>query len=82
MVAIKGDEIRFIAGKYGGKSGWINTQEAADETVTPVIVNLGRKGARSAPLCTCLRSSEVAHPNLLAMPKPLFSSAQISRRIW
>ena len=46
MVAIKGDEIRFIAGKYAGKSGWINTQEPADETITPVIINLGRKGGK------------------------------------
>lgn len=47
MVAIKGEEIRFIAGKYGGKTGWINTQEPADESITPVIVNLGRKGEKA-----------------------------------
>ena len=43
MPAIKGDEIRFIAGKYGGKKGWINIEETSDEEVTSVIVNLGQK---------------------------------------
>ena len=43
---MKGEEIRFIAGKYGGKSGWVNTEEPGDESVTPVIVNLGRKGKK------------------------------------
>ena len=47
MVAIKGNEILFIAGKYAGKNGWINTQEPGDESITPVIVNLGRKGEKS-----------------------------------
>lgn len=44
---IKGDEIRFIAGKYSGKTGWINTSEVADDRVTPVIVDLGaRRGEK------------------------------------
>ena len=47
MVAIKGDEVRFIAGKHAGKSGWVNTEETADESITPVIVNLGRKGEKT-----------------------------------
>lgn len=55
MVAIKGDEIRFVSGKYGGKSGWINTQEPADESVTPVVVNLGRKGEK----CTYVHTSSI-----------------------
>ena len=44
MVATKGEAIRFIAGKYAGKSGWINTEEPADELITPVIVDPGQKG--------------------------------------
>ena len=46
MSGMKGEEIRFIAGKYGGKSGWIDDSEDADENVTPVIVDLGRKGEK------------------------------------
>lgn len=56
---MKGEEIRFIAGKYGGKSGWINTQEPADESVTPVIVNLGRKGEKA----TVVYSSSIKRIN-------------------
>jgi len=46
MVAMKGEAVRFVAGKYGGKTGWINTQETGDDSVTPVIVDLGQKGLR------------------------------------
>jgi ribosomal protein L24 len=46
MTAIKGDAVRFIAGKYGGKSGWVNLAETADDEILPVIVNLGRKGEK------------------------------------
>lgn len=42
----KGEEIRFIAGKYAGKTGWINTADQADDEVTPVIVDLKRKGEK------------------------------------
>jgi hypothetical protein len=46
MTARKGDKIRFIAGKYGGKTGWLNISEPADDKVTPVIVDQGRKGEK------------------------------------
>jgi len=64
MVAIKGEEICFIAGKYGGKSGWINPEEPADETITPVIVNLGCKGVKS----TFVYTSSIRRISLLASP--------------
>lgn len=37
-VPVKGDDIVFIAGKYGGLTGWINTQEEPDDKHMPVIV--------------------------------------------
>ena len=44
---MKGQAIRFIAGKYAGKKGWIDVSgEDGDET-TPVIVNLRKKGEKS-----------------------------------
>jgi hypothetical protein len=47
MTAVKGNPVRFIAGKYGGKTGWVNNSENADEEIVPVIVNLGRKGEKA-----------------------------------
>jgi hypothetical protein len=47
MTALKGDCVRFVAGKYGGKTGWINLSERADEEIVPVVVNLGRKGEKA-----------------------------------
>lgn len=49
---MKGDAIRFVSGKYAGKSGWIDTEGVADDNVTPVIVNLGRKGLKSTIVYT------------------------------
>jgi hypothetical protein len=43
MTAVTGNPVHFIAGKYGGKMGWVNNSENADEENVPVIVNLGRK---------------------------------------
>lgn len=43
----KGKQVRFVAGKYGGKDGWIDaSKEEGDDTV-PVIVNLGKKGEKA-----------------------------------
>lgn len=39
----KGEEIRFIGGKYAGKQGWLDIDKEADDRVTPVILNLGKK---------------------------------------
>ena len=41
MPAMKGDAIVFIGGKYGEKTGWINTNKKAGKSTTPVIVDLG-----------------------------------------
>ena len=46
-MASKGDEIRFIAGKYAGKNGWINIARYGDEVNSPVIVDLGPRGDRA-----------------------------------
>eukprot|EP00980_Cylindrotheca_fusiformis_P030736 scaffold25337_cov769-Cylindrotheca_fusiformis.AAC.1 len=35
---MKGDEIVFISGLYGGQTGWINTQEPDHDENLPVIV--------------------------------------------
>ena len=43
---LKGDPIVFIAGKYGGKTGWINNAETEDDEILPVVVNLGRRGEK------------------------------------
>ena len=43
----KGKKIRFIAGKYARKDGWIDEAGESDEAVTSVIVNLGRRGEKS-----------------------------------
>ena len=49
----KGSEIRFIAGKYAGKKGWIDLEGDSDSEVTSVIVNLGgRKGEKSTYVYT------------------------------
>ena len=37
---MKGKEIRFVAGKYAGKKGWINASEQANRYI-PVIVSTG-----------------------------------------
>ena len=67
MVAIKGQPIRFIAGKYGGKNGWVNTEEPADESITPVIVNLGRKGEKTTYVYTSsIKPINDAPPNSYA----------------
>jgi hypothetical protein len=47
MTAVKGKPVRFIAGKYGGKTGWVNILENANEEIVPFIVNLGRKGGKA-----------------------------------
>ena len=40
----KGAPVRFIAGKYGGKKGWINLEDDNDnDDVAAVIINLGKK---------------------------------------
>ena len=36
--------VRFIAGKYAGKKGWIDPTRTADERVTPIIIHLAKKG--------------------------------------
>jgi hypothetical protein len=46
-MATKGQKIRFIGGKYGGKKGWINADRPASEERTYVIVNLKKKGLRN-----------------------------------
>jgi hypothetical protein len=43
---MKGQAIRFISGKYGGKKGWIDLSGVDGEDTTPVIVNLGKKGEK------------------------------------
>jgi hypothetical protein len=45
-MAKKGQSIRFVGGKYGGKKGWINVDKTAGEETTPVIVNLKKKGEK------------------------------------
>ena len=68
MTAVKGSPVRFIAGKYGGKMGWVNISENADEEIMPVIVNLGRKGEKATYVyrsSVWQDSSEVA-PNTYA----------------
>jgi hypothetical protein len=46
-MATKGQRIRFVGGKYGGKKGWINLEKPAGEETTPVIVNLKKKGEKA-----------------------------------
>ena len=46
MGVIKGEAIRFIAGKYAGKKGWFDDSRAGDRQVVPVIVDLGSKGEK------------------------------------
>lgn len=43
----KGERVRFIAGKYGGKKGWINSAREPGDNTIPVIVDRGRKGEKS-----------------------------------
>ncbi|CAJ1966221.1 unnamed protein product [Cylindrotheca closterium] len=46
-------EIRFVAGKYACKTGWINDAEPAyDDDKTPVIVDLKQKGLRATVVHT------------------------------
>jgi hypothetical protein len=44
---MKGQAIRFIAGKYAGKKGWIDLGEEGGDETTPVIVNLRKRGEKS-----------------------------------
>jgi hypothetical protein len=44
---MKGQAIRFIAGKYAGKKGWIDLSGTEGDETTPVIVNLRKKGEKS-----------------------------------
>lgn len=44
----KGAPIRFVAGKYAGKKGWLNLNEEGDSLISPVVVNLGRKHGERA----------------------------------
>jgi predicted choloylglycine hydrolase len=43
---MKGEAIRFIAGKYAGKKGWIDLSGKEGDETTPVIVNLRKKGEK------------------------------------
>jgi hypothetical protein len=43
---MKGRAIRFIAGKYAGKKGWIDIDGKEGDSTTPVIVYLGKKGEK------------------------------------
>jgi hypothetical protein len=43
---MKGQAIRFIAGKYAGKKGWIDLAGKEGDDTTPVIVNLGKRGEK------------------------------------
>ena len=43
-MASKGSPIRFVSGKYVGKSGWFDDSKIGNETTVPVIVNLSSKG--------------------------------------
>ena len=45
-MAVKGNRVRFIAGKYGGKTGWIDTERPTSENTLPVIVDLGHRGEK------------------------------------
>jgi hypothetical protein len=43
----KGDPIRFIAGKYSGKNGWIDLGKGEGDATIAVIVDLGKKGEKA-----------------------------------
>jgi hypothetical protein len=43
---MKGKAIRFIAGKYAGKKGWIDIDGKEGDATTAVIVNQGKKGEK------------------------------------
>ncbi|CAJ1945441.1 unnamed protein product [Cylindrotheca closterium] len=43
-VIAKAECIKFVAGKYKGKQGWLDHTRTADASTTPVIVNLPKKG--------------------------------------
>lgn len=47
MTFVKGDAIRFIAGKYAGLKGWKNKAENSDDEITPVIVDRKRHGLKA-----------------------------------
>ena len=68
MSAVKGTPVRFIAGKYGGKTGWVNISENTDKEIVPVIVNLGRKGEKATYVYTSSvrQDSSEAAPNSYA----------------
>ena len=40
----KGQKVRFISGKYGGKSGWLDTSREVGDGTVPVVVDRGRRG--------------------------------------
>ena len=40
---VKGSAISFIAGKYTGERGWVDTERDIDHKVTCVIVDLGKE---------------------------------------
>lgn len=42
----KGESLRFVAGKYAGKRGWLDTSKEMGENTIPVIVDLGKKGLK------------------------------------
>ena len=43
---MKRDNIRFVAGKYAGKHGWIDLTGHSEKGVTHVIVDLSGKGEK------------------------------------
>jgi ribosomal protein L24 len=88
MTAIKGDAVRFIAGKYGGKSGWVNLAETADDEILPVIVNLGRKGEKvtfvyqsSARLITNVAPTSYAEAVIKHCPDIEKALVELSRKL-
>jgi len=57
----KGATVRFVAGKYAGKSGWVDDNRENGEDTVPVIVNLGRKGEKKTYVYTS--SIKLGHTN-------------------
>lgn len=43
----KGAAIRFVAGKYAGKKGWLNSAAAGDDLIACVIVDMGKGGLKA-----------------------------------
>ena len=56
--------IRFVAGKYSGKSGWIDPTRKEGENTIPVIVNLGKMGEKN----TYVYLENIAFPRKGAPP--------------